>query len=354
MRNRIPLIAAAAAAAVFGACLPASAHEKWFCTHERIAELTAQARPDVFTTINPTLSAVFALSGAAVVALLFLDLRLRRRRAGERLCRWLLGLRHAVAPALGITTGVVLVWAALHGEFFAHDLSLSSVEPAWLVTALRGAQLLLGASLILGLATRWAALALLVAFLPSVALFGFRSWVDYVDVVGVCLFLMIAGRGAFSLDRAFGLRAEPLPGLDRWAHPILRVFVGIDLLVLGVNDKFFNPNIAIAVTGDHGLNFLAGAGVSDGVFVLLAAAVETSVGALIALGILARPVAAVLLGLLTLTLFVFGPLELVGHLPIFAAALAILATGTGGKLALPGVFLEEDPARVDAAPALAA
>jgi uncharacterized membrane protein YphA (DoxX/SURF4 family) len=339
--TRAPILAASA---LLGAALPAAAHEKWFCTHERIAELTAQARPEVFTTVNPTVSSVFGLAGTAVFALLFLDLRLRRTRAGETLCRKLLGFRHAAPPALGITTGVVLVWAALHGEFFAHDLPLSAVEPAWLAAALRGAQLGLGACLVLGLATRWAALALLVVFLPSVAFYGFRSWIDYVDVVGVCIFLMIAGRGAWSLDRALSLPAEPFPGLDRWAYPVLRVFVGLDLMVLGINDKFFNPNIGIAVARDHGLNFLSGLGVSDETFVLLAAAAETTVGALVALGICTRAAAALLAALLTLTLFVFGPLELVGHLPIFAAGFAILTTGTGGRLALPGAFREESSA----------
>lgn len=319
----------------------AQAHEKWFVSPEQMQQFSQQARPEVFTSFNPINLGLLVMALIVIGALLALDLALREKRIGRETCGKLLSMRDLVPPALGITTGVILIYSGVHRQFFAENLDLMRVDPSWIYFPLSYAQILLGLCLMIGLYTRLVSLVVLAAYLAVAFLFGFREWLDYIDVIGVALFLAILGRGNFSLDERFNIRFLDLSQYKEYAMPLLRIFVGLDLMVLGINDKFFNPYVAMTVVQEHHLNFMQGlgfTGFSDALFVLGAAAVETSVGLMIVLGIVTRLISVILTVLFTITLVIFGPLELIGHLPIFAAVFALLTMGSGGRWRVQDLF----------------
>ncbi len=73
----------------------------------------------------------------------------------------------------------------------------------------------------------------------------------------------------------------------------------------------------------HALGF---ANFSNEMFVLSAGICEMVIGILLILGLLPRLVGAKLFFLFTLTLGMFGVYELIGHLPLFAVAFALITT----------------------------
>lgn len=330
--------------------LPAAAHEKWIVPGDEVRRMQAGPRPPEFAKFFPwiaaTLAAACVLTASAVAA----DRFLRRRRAGERLCRALLRLRGAVPPLVGVSTGIVLAWSGWSRSFVAPDLPLDAVLPHAAATALAWAQVVLGAALVLGAFTRAAAVALAVVYLPGAALFGLSSWLDYVDILGFAVYLALAGRGALSVD---ALRRVPAPAEDtgRLAVALLRLFLGLNFVLLAVNNKLANPAVSMKITADWNLNFMKRLGVAwftDARFVLAATAVELAVGLMLVFGAALRPLAIVVFGLLVTTFLIFGTQELVGHLPILAAGVAILFMGTGGRLWYGQRDSAEEPSPVTA------
>lgn len=314
--------------------LPAQAHEKWLVHGDEVRRLQSEPRPvplnRFFPEIALSLLAATALMGAAFAV----DRFLRKRRMGANLCRKLLGLRSAAPPLIGVTTGIVLVSAGITRTFIAPDLHLDAALPPGAAMAVAGAQIALGAAFILGAWTRAAALALLVLYVPSFALYGMRSWVDYLDVIGFAVYLAIAGRGAFSVDSLRGLPGPSEPQ-ERNAVSFLRVILGLNLAVLAVNNKLVNPLVSMKIVADWNLNFPKRLGFewhTDGHYVLAAAAVELAIGLLFVLGVTTRLLSLAVFALLVATFCIFGFVELIGHLPILAGGVAVLLMGTGGRL----------------------
>lgn len=331
----------------------AHSHEKWLIPAPEVKRLAAEERPGPFRNFWPEVALAFGASGALILAAVLGDRLLRRRRTGATACRRLLSLRSLAAPLVGVAAGVVLIASGASRSFLAPDLHLSDVSPPAFATALAGAQIAIGACFVAGFFTRPAAVALLVLWAPGAALFGFRAWIDYVDVAGFAIFLAICGRGAFSLD-ALRRVAPPAPAAERTAVAALRLGLGANLAILALNDKLANPLVSMRIVADYHLNFTRFFGplaLPDDRFVLAAFAVELAVGAIVALGAMTRIVSVVVFVLLTNTYFIFGFQELLGHLPIMAGGVALLFMGTGGKWRVAGnveaaEFAEGEPALV--------
>lgn len=314
--------------------LPVQAHEKWLVHGDEVRRLQSEPRPAPLNRFFPEIALSLAAAAALVGGAFALDRFVRRRRIGEVLCRKLLGLRSAAPPLIGIATGIVLVSAALTRTFIAPDLHLDAALPPAAALAVAGAQFALGVAFILGAWTRAAAVALLVLYLPSAVLYGVRSWIDYLDVIGFAVYLAIAGRGAWSVDSLRGIPAPSAPQ-ERNAVSFLRVILGANLAVLAVNNKLVNPLVSMKIVADWNLNFPKRLGFgwhTDGHYVLAAAAVELAIGLLFVMGVTTRLLSVAVFALLIATFCIFGFVELIGHLPILAGGVAVLLMGTGGRL----------------------
>lgn len=291
----------------------ALAHEKWFVDDRVIPN----GLP-VFLRVDPTFAAVVV----GIFAVLFLAaVWIDRRLDGSRLTRWI-DARLTAAPfnprtVLGVTIGVSLMGAGLHGTLFSPSLALGG-DP-WGV-ALGIFQITLGA-LLLFLEPAYAELGFLLAalFVAGFAAVPFWNLLEELFLFGAGLYLMTTGNG----KALFHLNA---PELRRRAYHLFRILTGLNFLVLsGV--KWLRPELALAIVEEYRLNFLFGLGMSDIQFVFLAAVIETIVALCILFRVAFRPAVLAAFMMFLVSIFFLGPKELLGHLPVKATMFLFFVYG---------------------------
>ena len=224
--------------------------------------------------------------------------------------------------ALRIALGVSLIAAALAGWLFVPSLA---VEPDGGGYALLAVEVLCGGLILAGWRTRYAALLLAALGVVAMVPFSFESILEQVHILGIAVFLFIAGPGAVSLDarrdaqRAFADRRAPAAALF-----LLRLAMGFGIAYGALTEKLLNPALAGALLDQRPfLNVLRPLGVSDPAFVWLAGVTELVIGIVIISGQITRPVMAVGFALFSVTLLVFGLPELIGHLPYYGIMLTL-------------------------------
>jgi uncharacterized membrane protein YphA (DoxX/SURF4 family) len=179
--------------------------------------------------------------------------------------------------------------------------------------------------LLVGLFTRYAAIVL--ALLGIVAMFPFsiESILEQIHILGIAVFLFIAGPGAVSLDaRRHAHRSIEHAKAPAAAINLLRIAMGFGIAYGALTEKLLNPPLAQALLDQRPfLNVLRPLGVSDPAFIWLAGATELVVGVVVLSGQITRPVMAIGFALFTVTLIVFGLPELIGHLPYYGIMLTL-------------------------------
>lgn len=286
-------------------------HVKWFTESWRHPT-------DYSLLLTPPVVAAFAAAALAFAAAAFVQRAVpepRIFRALERFA-WLGPL------VLGVHLGLALVAAAALGTVFVPSLR---VERDAFGFALLGAEAACGVLLLLGFATRAAAVALALLGVVAMQPFSFESILEQVHILGAAVFLFITGRGAVSIDRLFGQhRALPVPEAPAAALTLLRVCMGVGIAFGALTEKLLDPGLAGALLAERPyLNVLAGLGASNGQFAYLAGLTELVIGLVIVSGQLTRPVMAVGAVLFTATLPIFGWTELLGHLPYYGIMLTL-------------------------------
>jgi hypothetical protein len=116
----------------------------------------------------------------------------------------------------------------------------------------------------------------------------------------------------------------------------LRALVGGALILLAFTEKLINPQLALAFLDKFPAFNLArtlGFHVNDLTFIRFAGAIELLFGLLIVSGRLPQLVVIVAGIPFNATLFFLGSPELIGHLPIYGAMLALLIYGSNRELA---------------------
>lgn len=219
--------------------------------------------------------------------------------------------------ALGLHTGVALIVAAIFGLLFVPSLHVEGKG------ALGGVLLVMegvaGVSILLGLATRAGAAILALLGIAAMQPFSFESILEQVPILGIAIFLFLVGRGRLSFDRLRGVRAPvehelvPMTALGS-----LRILMGFGIAYNALTEKLLNEPLSRSLLERYpqvALNRIIG--VPDDAFIWAAGTAELVIGLVIMSGNLTRPVMAVGAVLFTVTLFVFGWPELLGHLPYF-------------------------------------
>lgn len=235
--------------------------------------------------------------------------------------------------ALRLHVGVSLVGLLSGGAYLAPQLELPNSVSGWLLGLVVAVA---AVSLIAGFRARVGA-ALVLASTP-LGMLEFGAWpiLQRIDLLGLALFLLLAGPGRWSADYELGRERDP--ATERLGQPIwaLRVCVGLALIFVALAEKLADPQLALDFINsqDVQFNFLRTLGlpVTDLEFVRLAGAVEVLFGLLLISG--ALPQAVVLIAGLpfNLTLYFFGTIELLGHLPVYGAMLALLVYGSDPQL----------------------
>jgi len=281
------------------------AHVKWFTDPSR--------HPTDYSLLLtlPVIAAFLIALAAAGVAYL-IQHRAREPEVFRSLERYA-----GLGPlALGVCVGFSLMAASLVGLLFVPSLRVERDAEGTLLLA---AEFVVGAALALGAGTRAATVGL--ALLGAIAMvpFSLESILEQVHLLGAAVYLFVVGRGAVAVDRLFGQRRsielEEAPVL---ALNVLRIAMGFGIAFGALTEKLLDPALSGQLLSERPeLNILRGVGVGDPQFIWLAGLTELVIGVVIMSGQLTRPVMAIGALLFTVTLPLFGWLELLGHLPFY-------------------------------------
>jgi hypothetical protein len=294
--------------------MPPFAHETWF----------TEQRPPYSWEFTFEAATMAAIAAVVVVALAWrvVASRLPTPELGflsplGRLAPW-------IPRLLGVHAGVSLLAQAASGSYLAPSLQLPHGRVGTLLALLEG---ITGVWLIAGYRIRPAAMLLAVAGPLGAIGYGIVPILERVDLLGIAVFLSIVPPD----DAAPGGMTTASPERLATALFSLRLLVGGSLIVLAFTEKLARPDLALAFL-DHypALNFLQSIGldVPNLTFVRIAGAVELLFGLLIISGAMPQ-VAVIAAGIpFNATLLYFGESELIGHLPVYGAMLALLVYGS--------------------------
>jgi len=296
------------------------AHETWF---ERGEYPTDWGFAGETTTL-------LLLAGAVIVTLL---VRVADRLTGGGIDVPFLGRMAPWMPfAIRIHLAVSLVGLLSLGFYLSPAMDLQDDV----------AGILLGAVMILvaiGMATGWHARAaawLLVAAGP-IGMLEFGVWpvLQRIDLLGLAIFVLLAGPGRWSADHERGEAPEPDLATQARAVLALRVATGLALIVVAFAEKLANPDLALAFLADHPeLNVAqqVGLDLGDLEFARIAGSIEILFGLLLISGALPQAIVLIAGIPFNATLWFFGNTELVGHLPVYGTMLLLLVWGSDPRL----------------------
>lgn len=295
------------------------AHEKWF-----VDDPSLYPSDWGFFFEVPTLILVGAAVGAALLgrwaAFRFLPVpELRFMTPVARLGPW-------VPRILGIHLGVSLLSLAVGNAYLAPQLVVPDGVGGVLLALAEG---IIGVWLIAGVYLRPAALGVVLLGPLGLVLAGPVEVLEACDLLGLALFLVILPPG----PNAWG-RVNAAPKLEVAALYCLRVLLGAALIVLAFSEKLANPELAGQFLDDYPVfNIFEAVGIdlAPETFIRIAGVVELLFGLLLISGA-APQVTVILAGIpFNATLFFLGRDELIGHLPIYGAMLALLVYGSSPR-----------------------
>jgi len=228
-----------------------------------------------------------------------------------------------------ILTGMSLLLTAYDGALVAPHLKAIDGIGLFLVYLQAGIGLLLLSNHFL----HYAAGLLLVLFIGMLFQFGLQGTLEYVNIVGIGLFLL------FNYFPSDNIRIILKP----YSVDMLRIFTGLSLVILGFSEKLFGVALGHAFIADYPWNFMPLLGMEwfdDRLFILSAGAMEVVFGIILILGVVIRLTMLVVAGFMLTSNVVFlvqnnndaALIELIGHLPIIATALILLLLGYGQRL----------------------
>lgn len=290
-------------------------HVKWF------------ADPAPYPTRYDLLLSPPVLAALAIAGLAMLLAALYERRFPEpRRVKWLERFAAQAPAALGIHLGIALLIASLVGILFVPALRIPSDTAIGF--AILTVQAMCGLMVLLGVATRVAAVLLALLGILAMSLGGLspESILEQIHILGIAVFLFLVGRGRWSLDRLRNVR-PPLHGAEipAAALSVLRVALGFAVFYSALTEKLLNPALAQSLIDERPwLNAGRIIGLADGQFVFLAGLTELVIGAVVMSPWVTRPVATLGAVIFTASLPFFGWSELLGHLPFYGIFLVLL------------------------------
>jgi uncharacterized membrane protein YphA (DoxX/SURF4 family) len=294
------------------------AHETWFTS----------ARPPYDWSFTWTAPSLLLIAGAVGIAAAW---RAASRRIPRPELPFLAPLGRLwpwVPRLLAVHAGVSLLAQAARGTFLAPSLELPSDA---LGASVRIAEGVLGVWLVSGFRVRGAAFAVAVAGPIGMAAYGVVPILERLDLLGIAVFLALVPPGA---DAWGSSRARPVDLAPALAA--LRILVGASLIVLAFSEKLARPALALAFLERFpafNLMRTLGMPISDVAFVRVTGAIELLFGLLLVSGALPQLVVIVAGVPFNATLFFLGTDELIGHLPLYGAMLALLVYGSSRETA---------------------
>jgi uncharacterized membrane protein YphA (DoxX/SURF4 family) len=197
-------------------------------------------------------------------------------------------------------------------------------------------ELVAGILILLGFYERIGGLLVLVLFILGINQYGGVEMLDTLEMVGFAFYIIIIGRPKWKM-RDWNFVKHFSHKIHAYGLPILRVGTGLNLIVLGFTEKILNPSLTDNFLSHYNWNFmqkLGFEGFTNYYFGFSAGVVEVLFGLFFLLGLVTRTTTIALAVFLVTTLYLLGPIELIGHLPHFSIAIVLLVLGSGTRLVL--------------------
>lgn len=280
------------------------AHVKWF------AEFSFLDRPLSFQEAITPLVIGFAIAAAvAMTATVFIDTKLEDLSIYQRLRAWLNGHRDQGTLILRIGMGVTFLLSWQADTLLAPYLETQPLL-GWV-------QFILVLLLLFPQTTPIAGLGTIMLWLIGVQQFGIFYMLDYIAFVGIGTWLLLS-QAKSENTRELGI-------------PALYFTVGFALAWLAM-EKIVYPEWGFDILQQNPQLAL---GLPPEFFVIGAAFVEFTLGYLLIIGLLGRPLSLVITLVFFSTTLIFGKVEIIGHTHLHAALLVFLLYGPGKHYPAP-------------------
>ncbi len=306
---------------VFFLPMIALAHVKWFAEPQK--EIPSYALSD-----GPVMFGILCVLIAIGVGV-FLEKKLSvPQKVKSHIEKW----APIVLSIASIGFGLSFIIFSLNGFIFAPNLQAVGT----MGNLMLGIQALAGVMILLGLYERVGGLLILVLFALGMKEYGSLEMLDTLEMVGFAIYAIIIGRPMWKIKdtQIFQKYTHPF---HEYGLPILRVGTGLNLIVLGFTEKILSPSLTDNFLATHPWNFMQALGFeayTNYWFAFSAGVAEVLFGLFFLFGLVTRVTTVALAVFLVTTLYLLGPLELIGHLPHFSIAIVLLALGSGSRLLL--------------------
>ncbi|MEM7339047.1 MAG: DoxX family membrane protein [Actinomycetota bacterium] len=285
-------------------------HVKWF------TDFSFADEPRTFTEImTPTTLVLATATAIALVGLVLIDDRLDQTSRYRRFSEWLSSYQQNGPTIVRLATSAVLIVSWENRVLLAPELGETQAWYGWF-------QLVVAIALLVPRASRVAGAGVALLWLIAVVIHGAFHMLDYLHYVGIGIYVATAG--------------DERPERQGIGIPALYLTVGFSLIWAGF-EKLTYPGWSLVVLDD---NPQLAFGLPPEFFVSGAAFVEIALGFLLIIGLLERPLAALVTVVFIGSTLVFGRVEIVGHTPIHAALAVFVMAGPGSVYRAPINFHE--------------
>lgn len=284
---------------------PAYAHVKWFSDFSFADEPLSLAQ-----AIGPVFLALALLSTVTIGGLVFLERALAHSPGYQGVNRWLESRIDDSALVMRIAAGAVLLLSWQADALLVPELAIRAAWLGWY-------QFLLALLLLFRSTTPIAGAGLILLYAIAFVWFGAFHMLDYVLYAGAGFYLLVSNA------RNPRIRGAGIPALF--------LTVGFSLCWVAL-EKIIYPQWGLYVLQQNPQLAL---GFDLQFFLLAAAFVEFSLGYLLIIGLLERPLALTITLVFFTTTLVFGKVEVIGHTLIHGALIVFLLEGPGSVYRAP-------------------
>ncbi|MGB1252197.1 MAG: DoxX family membrane protein [Candidatus Promineifilaceae bacterium] len=276
----------------------AEAHVKWFANFNFSDPPLTLAQ-----VVTPLFIGLAALSVVVICAMVVIDNRLTHISWYNQINQWLADRKTHSLTVMRVAIAATLLISWANNTLLTPELALATAWVSWL-------QFAIAILLLFPRTTSYAGTGVLLLYGLAVLEFGTFHMLDYLHFVGIGLYLATA-----QLEN------------KRWRDiglPALFATIGFSLIWLGY-EKLVYPSWTLYLLEQ---NPQLAMGLPPSFFLYSAAFVEMSLGFLLIIGLLERPLAAIITLVFFSTTLIFGKLEVIGHTPLHAALVVFLLSGS--------------------------
>ncbi len=293
-----------------GLQLPAFAHVKWFSSYSFLHKPLT-----IGDIVSPLFWGLLVLSLVVISVFVFVDEDLANRNWYKGLCVKISRYATKSDTIIRVAVGAVLILSWQSGALLVPELVVNSPWAEFF-------QLGLAALILSNRLTTYAGMGLMGLYLITFFMYSWIHMLDYMYIMGAGYYLMVQ-HGENKKLKDTGLMG-------------LYASVGFSLCWVSM-EKLFYPGWGIEILEGNPQLAL---GMDFSFFLFSSAFVEFSLGFLLIMCMLQRPIAFIITIVFMCTTLVFGKTEFVGHAIVHAALIVFFLRGAGKTFRTPVTFFK--------------